>query len=176
MVKSPMELLKKPYVVVSLIISFAIAVLVITFAGILFKRNMIYISPIAEVTFVHPPQPASDTINVVNRDTVGEQIGKESVFNGYLTDLKDICNVYESNNGPGELFTSGWIDKPIIVIVKTSINATIWTIGTTTFSKNTCVPIKKLLGTHIYVVSDLLSHLVSATPEHQYFTVSDLKK
>lgn len=173
---SPVELLKKPYVRVSLIISFAISVLVVTFAGILLKQNMIYISPIAEVTFVPPPEPISDTISVVNRDTVGKQIGTESIFAGYLTDLRDICNVYESNNGPAELFSSGWIDKQIIVIIKTNIKAAIGTIGTTTFSKNICDSTKKLRGTHVYVVSDDLAHLISAKPEHKYFTVSDFKK
>jgi hypothetical protein len=172
---SPAELLRKPYFVVSIISSMA-AVIVITVSLALFLgQNKIYISKIAEVEFVRPPHPVSDTINVVNRDTVSEQIGKESIFAGYLTDLRDICNVYESNNRP-ELFSSGWVDKPIIVIIKTSFNATIGTIGTTTFNKSTCVPIRKLRGTHVYVVSDDLAHLISATPEHQYFTVSDLKK
>jgi hypothetical protein len=169
---SPAELLRKPHVVPSLIASVCFVFVLITVSGLWLNRNMIHVSPIAEATFVPPPRTMSNAIMVVNRDTVRDEIGKESVLYGYLANILDVCKAYDSIDDRYEYPTIAAM--PIIVIVKQNIDSTIGTIGTMTISREPCKLIKELKDVHIYVVSDVPFRGIYFEPK--YFTVAALKK
>jgi hypothetical protein len=170
---SPAELLKKPHVVPSLIASVCIVFALVTGVGLWLNRNMIHISPIAEATFVPPPRLVSNAIMVVNRDTVRDEIGKDSILYGYLANILDVCKVYEAVDDRYEYST--FAAMPIVVIVKETSESTRGTIGTMTISREPCALIKELKDVHIYVVSDVPFRRIYSKPEPQYFTVSALK-
>jgi hypothetical protein len=171
---SPAELLRKPHVVPSLIASVCIVFVIIIGVGLWLNRNMIHVIPIAEATFVPPPRSVSNAIMVVNRDTVSDEIGKESVLYGYLANIQDVCKVYEAIDDRYEYST--FAVKPIVVVVKTNIESQIGTIGTMTIGKDVCEHIKKLNEAHIYVVSNVPFHGIYSTQKPQYFTVAALKE
>jgi hypothetical protein len=171
---SPAELLKKPHVVPSLIASICIVFVLVIVVGLWLNGNMIHVSPIAEATFVPPPRSGSNAITVVNRDTVSDEIGKESVLYGYLANILDVCKVYESIDDRYEYSTHAV--KPIVVVVRTNIESQTGTIGTMTIGKDICGEIKKLNEVHIYVVSDVPFRGIYSTQKPQYFTVAPLKK
>jgi hypothetical protein len=167
---SPTELLRKPHVVPSLIASVCVVFVLTTGVGLWLNRNMVYVTPIAEAMFVPPPRSMSDAIMVVNRDTVSDEIGKESILYGYLANMIDVCKVYKANE------YSTLTVKPIVVVVKQNIDAKVWTIGTMTIGKEQCELIKELKEVHLYVVSDVPFHGVYSPTGPQYFTVTAIKQ
>jgi hypothetical protein len=164
---SPMEILRKPHVVTSLIASVGIVFVLTAGVWLWLNRNMIHVSPIAEARFVSPPHSIADAIMVVNRDTISDEIGKKSVLYGYLANIIDVCKVYEAN---GDRY------EQRVVVVKQNIDAKIGTIGTMAIGREPCEMIKELKDVHLYVVSDVPLRGIDSPSWPQYFTVTAIKQ
>lgn len=172
---SPAELVQKPRFMVNLLASMALVVIVTVSFALILKQNIIYINPTAEIKFVHRNPDSVPRIATIN--AVSEEIGTEATLYGYFGSLMEICSdrMFITRKMNDFITTM----RPVTVVIYPDDNhgiGTKATIGTMTFSDNTCKLANNIHGEEIYVLSDVPFQGLSSGNVQQFFRVSEASK